>query len=219
MSKLSFPGILIAVEGIDGSGKSTQVRLLQGWLQSLNIPTLLSTWNSSPIIKPFTKRGKNTTSLSPHSFSLIHAADFFERLDQEILPALHIGHTVLCDRYVLTAQVRDSVRGCDKKWIDALYHSAPQPHLTFYFRVPLTTALERATSGGRALKHYEAGMDLNLSEDINESFELFQGAILQRYESLLCRQTVSIIDAIDPPYSQQNRVRKIVASVLRKRAL
>ena len=97
-----FPGTLIIVEGIDGSGKSTQIDLLQKWLRSRNLVTVYTEWNSSPIVKRTTKQAKNKELLTPMSFSLIHAADFASRVHAQILPALRAGAIVLADRYVRT---------------------------------------------------------------------------------------------------------------------
>src|SRR5437667_8275856 len=99
----TYPGKLIIVEGIDGSGKSTQLDLLRKWLMSQNYLVAFSEWNSSPMVNRITKRGKKTKALSPVSFSLIHAADFVDRLERQILPALEAGAIVLADRYVFTA--------------------------------------------------------------------------------------------------------------------
>ena len=109
--EIEVPGRLFIVEGIDGSGKSTQLDLLHKWLVSRGYLTVFTEWNSSPIVKSTTKRGKNRKLLSPMSFSLIHAADFANRIHAQILPALQAGAIVLADRYVYTAFVRDAVRG------------------------------------------------------------------------------------------------------------
>src|SRR5215813_9591012 len=105
------PGRLIIVEGIDGSGKSTQLDLLRKWLVNLGYLVVFSEWNSSPIVRATTRRGKREHLLSPMSFSLIHAADFASRTSATILPALRAGAIVLADRYVYTAYARDAVRG------------------------------------------------------------------------------------------------------------
>src|SRR4051812_40264414 len=86
-----YPGRLIIVEGIDGSGKSTQLDLLRKWLVNLGSLVVFSEWNSSPIVKGTPRRGKQQHLLSPTSFSLIHAADFASRTSAQILPALRAG--------------------------------------------------------------------------------------------------------------------------------
>ena len=131
-----YPGKLIIVEGIDGSGKSTQIDLLQKWLNSRNLVTVFTEWNSSPIVRRTTKRGKTEELLTPMSFSLIHAADFANRVHAQILPALRAGAIVLADRYVFTAFARDSARGVDRDWLRRIYSFAVQPTLGLYFQGP-----------------------------------------------------------------------------------
>src|SRR5213595_1977745 len=138
-----LPGRLIIVEGIDGSGKSTQLDLLRKWLVNQGYLVIFSEWNSSPIVKGTTRRGKRLQLLSPMSFSLIHAADFASRTYSEIMPALQAGAIVLADRYVYTAYVRDAVRGVNRSWLRRLYSFAVQPTVSFYFDVPLDEAMRR----------------------------------------------------------------------------
>src|SRR5262249_16475530 len=160
-----LPGRLIIVEGIDGSGKSTQLDLLRKWLVNQGYLVIFSEWNSSPIVKGITRRGKREQLLSPMSFSLIHAADFASRTYSHILPALQAGAVVLADRYVYTAYARDAVRGVNRAWLRRLYSFAIQPTLAFYFDVPLEEAMRRISVGRPEIKFYEAGLDLGLTGD------------------------------------------------------
>ena len=127
MRDVGFPGRLFIVEGIDGSGKSTQLDLLHKWLVSQGYLVVFTEWNSSPIVKATTRRGKKQRLLSPISFSLIHAADFANRIHAQILPALQAGAIVLADRYVYTAFARDAVRGVSRPWGRESF-SAPTLH-------------------------------------------------------------------------------------------
>src|SRR6188474_2024044 len=167
---IPLKGKLIVVEGIDGSGKSTQLRLLEKWLISRNIPVFFTEWNSSETVKQITKKGKKSGRLTPITFSLLHATDFADRYERNILPLLHAGYIVLADRYVYTAFARDVVRGCDRDWIRQLYSYARTPDITFYFNVSLDVALKRITDGRPQLKFHEAGMDMGYSSDPQESF-------------------------------------------------
>jgi dTMP kinase len=210
-----YPGRLFVVEGIDGSGKSTQLTLLAQWLRGLGYPVVFSEWNSSPIVKATTSRGKRRKLLTPLTFSLIHATDFLERVEREIVPSLKAGAIVLADRYVYTAFARDVVRGVDPEWVRALYRFAPVPTAAFYFRVPLETALHRILSGRPKLKWYEAGMDLGLNADPRESYRLFQGRILDAYESLIREYSLHAMDATFPVEAQQRLLRQTVTGHLR----
>ncbi len=205
-----LPGRLFIVEGIDGSGKSTQLDLLHKWLVSLGYLVVFSEWNSSAIVKGTTKRGKKRHLLSPMSFSLIHAADFANRINGQILPALEAGAIVLADRYVYTAFARDAVRGISRPWLRRVYSFAPAPTLAFYFDVPLDTAVRRIMEGRPALKYYEAGMDLGLDDDPEESFRLYQGKIRDEYESMIDEFALVRMDATNRLVVQQQAMRRDV---------
>jgi dTMP kinase len=209
-----FAGRLIIVEGIDGSGKSTQLDLLRKWLVNQGYLVIFSEWNSSPIVKATTRRGKRQRLLSPMSFSLIHAADFASRTHSTILPALQAGAIVLADRYVYTAFARDAVRGVNRAWLRKLYSFAVRPTLAFYFDVPLAEAMKRIVVGRPDLKYYEAGMDLALSNDAYESFRIFQGLIRAEYESLVDEFNLVRMDATESLVQQQQRMREMVRPYL-----
>jgi dTMP kinase len=88
------------------------------------------------------------------------------------------------------------------------------PNLAFYFRVPLDVALGRILGGRDALKYYEAGMDLGLARDVEESFRIFQGRILDEYEGMAKEVGFHIIDATQSIEEQQRRMREIVMNVI-----
>lgn len=210
-----YPGRLFIVEGIDGSGKSTQLTLLAQWLRSEGYPVVFSEWNSSPIVKATTSRGKRRAMLTPLTFSLIHATDFSDRVEREIVPSLKAGAVVLADRYVYTAFARDVARGVDPQWVRSLYRFAVVPTQAFYFRVPLEVALKRILTGRPKLKHYEAGMDLGLHSDLQESYRLFQGRILEQYEQIGKEFELSVMDATRPVEAQQKLLRRAIQPHLR----
>jgi dTMP kinase len=205
-----YSGRLFIVEGIDGSGKSTQLDLLRKWLVNLGYLVVFSEWNSSPIVRATTRRGKREHLLSPMSFSLIHAADFASRTSATILPALRAGAIVLADRYVYTAYARDAVRGVNRAWLRKLYSFAPPPSLAFYFDVPLEEAVRRILAGRPRIKYYEAGMDLGLGADSYESFQRFQGLIRAEYERLVPEFGLIRLDATQTLVDQQQQMRELV---------
>jgi dTMP kinase len=210
----NYPGRLFIVEGIDGSGKSTQLSLLHKWLESKGYGVVFSEWNSSPLVKDTTKLGKKKKMLTPATFSLIHSTDFADRTERSILPLLKAGAVVLCDRYVYTAFARDVARGMDRQWVRDLYHFAVAPTVAFYFRVPLETAIGRITAARDCLKYYEAGMDLGLHDDPIESFRIFQGRILEEYERMIPEFGLTVIDATQPVEVQQMQVRRFARTEL-----
>jgi len=210
-----YPGKLIVVEGIDGSGKSTQLSLLQKWLESQNFNTVFTEWNSSELVKETTRRGKKTKVLTPLTFSLLHATDFANRLYHQIMPPLKAGMIVLADRYMYTAFARDAVRGMSPGWLRNLYSFAVRPDLVFYFRVPIEVSVSRLLSGTRAeLKYYEAGMDMGLSSNLTESFKIFQSHALAEYDKLVDEFGLTVIDATLEIDEQQAQVRDIVSKSL-----
>jgi dTMP kinase len=209
-----YRGRLFVVEGVDGSGKSTQITLLYKWLLSQGYSTFFSEWNSSPLVRRATRRGKNRRLLTPLTFSLIHATDFADRTERNIIPPLRAGAAVLADRYTYTAFARDVSRGCDPEWVRELYSFAVKPMVAFYFRVPLDVALDRILSGRPELKWYEAGMDLGLSDDPYECFKLFQGRIIEQYERIVDEFGLVVIDGTLPIAEQQQQVREIVTPYL-----
>jgi len=210
--KASYPGKLIAVEGLDGSGKSTQLYLLRRWLEMRNMRVFFTEWNSSNLVKRATSRGKKRQLLTPTTFSLIHATDFTDRYERQILPLLRAGYIVLSDRYIFTALARDAVRGVDPLWVERLYSFATLPDITFLFKAPLETSLARILDGRPALKFHEAGLDMGWSTDPYESFRIFQGKALKEYERMQNRFQFTVIDSTREIHEMQTEVRKIVSS-------
>jgi len=211
MTKRPYPGALVVVEGTDGSGKSTQLYLLKRWLEIGGYRLHFTEWNSSPLVKSATRRGKQRRLLTAVTFSLLHAADFADRCERQILPLLHGGYLVLADRYVYTAFARDAARGCSPKWLRNLYSFAPVPDITFYFRAPLDVAVNRIVAGRPKLKYYEAGMDLRLSLDRGESFRIFQERILNNYDQMLETDHFVLMDGTVHVNRLQKQMRQIVA--------
>lgn len=210
-----YPGKLIIVEGIDGSGKSTQLLLLQKWLESQGHKVFFTEWNSSALVRETTKKGKKNKSLTPTTFSLLHATDFASRLYHEILPPLKAGMLVLADRYMYTAFARDVARGVSPAWVRKLYSFAIRPDLAFYYRVPIEVSISRLLTGTRAqLKYYEAGMDMGLSQDLVESFRIFQLRILTEYDKIVKEFDLILMDATKDIAAQQGDMREVVAKAL-----
>jgi len=210
-----YPGRLIAVEGIDGSGKSTQLLLLERWLHMRGYPVHFTEWNSSRLVRRSMSRGKKKNLLTPTTFSLLHAVDFADRLTYQILPPLKAGMVVLADRYVYTAFARDVARGVHPEWVRQVYSFALRPDLTIYFRVPIEVSLERLLSGRAKLKYHEAGMDVTRSADPVDSFRLFQSRVLQNYDKLTEEFGLRLIDANGEIPGQQKLVRRMTQEVLR----
>jgi dTMP kinase len=213
-AELEFPGRLIAVEGLDGSGKSTQIYLLKRWLEEAGLKVYFSEWNSSELVKAATSKGKKRELLTPTTFSLIHATDFADRYERHLMPLLRAGYIVLCDRFIFTAFARDTVRGCPPDWVRNIYNFAALPDLTFFFKSDLEVSLRRILEGRPKLKFFEAGMDLRLSADPYESFRIFQGRLLEQYLAMSSEFRFIVIDANKCVEEQQSLVRQQVAARL-----
>jgi len=210
-------GKLIIVEGVDGSGKSTQIRLLEKWLRYIQIPVFFTEWNSSEHVKEIISKGKKKNLLTPTTFSLLHATDFAARYERNIFPLLRAGYVVLADRYIYTAFARDIVRGCSPEWVRHVYDLAVKPDIAFYFRVPVEVSFDRIVKNRPRLKYYEAGMDLNLSNDPYESYRIFQGRVIEQYESMVETEGLTVIDGTKDIEEQQELMRKKVREIIEQR--
>ena len=178
-------------------------------LQGLKV--FFSEWNSSVLVKSATSKGKNRELLTPTTFSLIHATDFADRYERQLVPLLRAGYLVLCDRYIFTAFARDVVRGCSPDWVRGIYEFAAQPDLVFFFKAPLETTLGRILDGRPQLKYFEAGMDMNFSSDMYESFRLFQGMQLEQYLAMSTEFDFLIVDAKGRVEEQQSILRQLIS--------
>ena len=209
-----YPGKLFVVEGIDGSGKTTQLALLAKWLIAEGHRVFVTEWNSSALVKAATKTGKKKNALTPMTFSLLHATDFADRLLYKIIPPLKAGMIVLADRYAYTAFARDVARGVDREWVRDLYSFAVQPNLAVYFRVNIDVSLDRLLARRVKLKFYEAGMDMGWSSNPTESFRLFQSKVLEEYDRIVPEHSLSVVDARASITEQQRILRKLVSDNL-----
>jgi dTMP kinase len=202
------------VEGIDGSGKTTQLSLLSKWLTANGHRVFLTEWNSSALVKAATKTGKKKNTLTPMTFSLLHATDFADRQLYNIVPPLKAGMIVLADRYAYTAFARDAARGVDRRWVRELYSFAVKPDLAVYFRVPIEVSADRLLARRVKLKFYEAGMDMGWSSNVVESFKMFQGKVLDEYDRLVDEFGLSVVDAKGSITEQQRTFRKLISQHL-----
>ena len=211
-------GTLVCVEGIDGSGKSTQLSLLRDWLKNNGQDVIFTEWNSSELISQTTKLAKKKNLLSPRTFSLLHAVDFADRMKQVIAPALKAGFIVLADRYAYTAFARDVARGVDAKWVRKVYDFSIKPDLAVYFDIDPKVSMERICFN-RAPKFYEAGMDLKLSNDPYESYMIFQGRVIKEYQKMVKEFGLVQLDAMDSIHSKQVKIREMLCNILREKGI
>lgn len=193
VSKHGYEGLLIVIEGTDGSGKSTQIELLKRWIEDQSYGAMVSEWKTSRFIADAIDNAKDRNLLNATTFSLLYAADFADRLETTVLPALKAGFVVLLDRYSYTACARDVVRGHNVKWVENLYNYAPEPDLVFYLDVPVETLLKRII-GTTGLDYWESGRDIGLSSDFYKSFQIYQGKCLEEYQKMIEKHNFIPID-------------------------
>jgi dTMP kinase len=187
-------GLLVAFEGPDGSGKTTQRKLFKTWLRAEGYPAVTTKWNSSELIKPIIRSRKAVRALSAEEFSLLHGADYRHRVEQVILPALWEGKVVIADRFLFTGLARDVARGLELEWVLKLYEPLLWPDLVFYFSVSAATSGKRITAT-RTPRFYEAGQDVTDLEDPVESYHRFITRVIREYESLALIFNFITVDA------------------------
>lgn len=210
-SQHGYSGLLVVIEGTDGSGKSTQIESLKRWIEDQSYGAMVSEWKTSRFIADAIDDAKDRNLLNATTFSLLYAADFADRLETTILPALKAGFVVLLDRYTYTAYARDVVRGHDIKWLEKLYNYAPEPDLVFYLDVPVEILLKRII-GTTGLDYWESGRDIGLSSDFYKSFQIYQGKCLEEYQKMVDKHNFITIDGT---LSAKEIHKKIVSDVKR----
>jgi len=192
-TKNGYEGLLIVIEGTDGSGKSTQLELLKRSIQDKSYGVMVSEWKTSRLIANVIDDAKERNLLNATTYSLLYAADFADRLENQIIPALKSGFVVLLDRYYYTALARDVVRGQDIEWVKNLYDYAPEPDLTFYLDMPVDVLLKRII-GTTGLNYYESGRDVGFSTDFYKSFKIYQQKCLDEYNNMKSEYNFKSID-------------------------
>jgi dTMP kinase len=208
-----YPGKLIAIEGTDGVGRSTQIRLLREWLEVQGYGVIETGWTRSELMQPTIEVAKGSNTLNKLTFVLLYATDFADRLEKEIIPALKAGFIVLSDRYIFTALARAGVRGVDRAWIRNLYGFGIAPHLVFYLRIDEKTLIRRVLQS-RGMEYWESGMDLKLGDDIYESFRAYQKALLKEYASMADEFGFRVLDARRKVEVIQDELRRQIAAFL-----
>ena len=158
---------------------------------------MVSEWKTSRLIANVIDDAKDRNLLNATTFSLLYAADFADRLENTIIPALDSGFVVLLDRYTYTAFARDVVRGLNMDWVKKLYDYAPKPDLVFYLDMPIDILLKRVI-GTTGLDYWESGRDIGLSTDFYESFKIYQAKCLEEYNKMKDEYNFVSIDGTLP---------------------
>src|SRR5947209_18045799 len=208
-----YPGKLIAIEGTDGVGRTTQIQLLREWLEVKGYGVVETGWTRSPLMQPTIELAKSSNTLNKLTFVLLYATDFADRLEKEIIPALKAGFVVLTDRYIFTALARAGVRGVDRPWLRTLYGFAIAPHMVFYLNIDVKNLIQHVLET-RGLDFWESGMDLKTGDDIYDSFRAYQSKLLKEYASMADEFHFRLVDARRSVDRNQEELRKNVAAFL-----
>jgi dTMP kinase len=208
-------GLLIAFEGPDGAGKTTQRGLLARWLESQGHAVVISKWGASPLVKPLLKARRKARALSPEELCLLQAADYRYRLEQQILPALWDGKMVIAEPYLVTALASESARGVPFHWLLNAYLPLLWPDLMFYFSVSPEVSGKRI-GARKAPKYYTAGQDVTQIEDPLESYRHFMRRVIPEYEALSLAFRPIKVDAEQSIYQQHRVIREAFQSRARR---
>jgi dTMP kinase len=208
-----YPGRIIAVEGTDGVGRTTQIRLLREWLEVRGYGVVETGWTRSPLMAPTIELAKSSNTLNKLTFVLLYACDFADRLEKEIIPALKAGFIVLADRYIYTAIARAGVRGVDSQWIRQVYGFAIAPHLIFYLKIDADALARRVLQTG-GMSYWESGMDLKSGDDIYDSFRAYQRQLLKEYGTMADEFGFRVLEGRKSINSIQEELRRQVGEFL-----
>jgi len=215
LTERRLPGHLIAIEGTDGIGRSTQIELLRPWLELEGYAVSNTGWTRSPLLHETINEAKEGHQLTVTTFSLLYAADFADRLEHEILPALQAGFIVIADRYMYTAFARNTVMGADPAWTRDLFGMALVPDLVFYLDVDVDTLVPRVVQG-KGMDYWESGMHLSLGTDLFDSFTRYQRRLIDEYRRLADEFGFLTIDARRSIDDVQTDLRTHIAEYLQK---
>jgi dTMP kinase len=209
----NYPGRIIAIEGTDGVGRSTQIRLLREWLEVQGYGVIETGWTRSPLMQPTIELAKASNTLNKLTFVLLYACDFADRLEKEIIPALKAGFVVLADRYIYTAIARAGVRGVDSEWIRRLYGFAIAPHLVFYLNIDAQALVRRVLEAG-GMEYWESGMDMKAGDDIFDNFRNYQRQLLKEYAAMADEFGFRVLDGRKPVHFIQEDLRRQIGEFL-----
>ena len=185
-SPRKYSGKLIVFEGIDGTGKSTQCRLLGNWLRQQGHRVTLS---REPTDGPYGTRLRESASsgrLSPEEELQLFLQDRREHVETLIEPALKAGEIVILDRYYFSTMAYQGVRGFDPTEIRRVNEEfAPQPDLLLLLDLPVDIALTRIGVRDGEANEFEQREALQKCDAI--------------FKSLVGEPFTGVIDATQPP--------------------
>jgi len=219
-------GKLIVIEGTDGVGRTTQIDNIRKWLEIKGHGVATTGWARSRLMSEAIDEAKSGHTLNVQTYSLLYAADFADRLENEIIPALRAGYIVLADRYIYTAFARSVVRGADRKWMQKVFGFALEPDAVFYMKIGIEDLIPRVINSETLMKHYwedeagegmdywESGMDLNLGEDFYDSFIKYQEAVLLEFDRMAKNFNFNVVQASKNFEETNKDLKKGISAIL-----
>lgn len=212
-----FPGKLIVLEGTDGVGRSTQMRLLRNWLESAGVAVYDTGLIRGRLAGSHIQKAKAGHTMGRRTQALYYATDFADRLEMELLPAMRAGYVVLTDRYVYSLRARAIVRGMEPEWVERLYQFAPTPDIVLYLKISIDRLIPRVLASG-GFDHWESGMDYLRADTLYDGFVKHQSAVLEQFDRFAGEYNFIEIDAeqsIRDVFSDlQDEVEDIVAEMV-----
>lgn len=215
--KNEFKGTLIVVEGPDSSGRTTQINLLAKWLEQSGYPVTSTGLKRSELVAQDLEQARQGNILSPRTLSLFYATDFYDQLENRIIPMLRAGHIVLADRYFYTLIARDLARGASFDWIQKVYSMAVKPEAVFFLKVPVKILIDRTLQAKKELNYWESGMDMGFSRDWYESFIRYQTKMSQHFLTIGKECDFKFINGNRSTSSINKELRAKIESILQKK--
>ena len=194
-------GFLLCIEGLDGCGKSTHVRLLARWLRSRGRKVVITDEPTDGVIGKIIKRMlRGELKLPIAAEALLFTADRVQHISDVIEPALKAGKVVLNERYVCSSLAYQSARGVPVSWIASINKHAIKPDLTILIDIPAKAALARIKPS-RRLDEFERNLRL-------------QQRVRRNYLRIAKQEGLKIVDGARSCDEVQAEIRRLVSAVL-----
>ncbi len=204
-------GKLIAIEGPDSVGRTTQINWLRNWLQQQGHAVMDTGMARSPLAGKGIQKAKEGNTFGPVTMTLFYATDFGDRLENEIIPALRAGFVVLTDRYIFSLMARAIARGEDRRWIEQVSSFALVPHVVYYLRAEVKDLVSRVVLGRGAFDYWESGMDVRFGPDMHSSFVRYQTRLIRAMDGMAKKYNFVTLDATRSQEAIQQLLQRSIA--------
>ena len=192
-------GKLIAIEGPDSVGRTTQVERIRNWLEASGHAVVDTGLARSALTKDGIQRAKTGHTLGPLTMSLFYMSDFADRLEHVIIPALRAGFVVITDRYFYSVVARSVARNLDSEWLERVGGCSLVPHTVLYMRPSVDEIVARTVRGRRYFEYWESGMDVPYGSNRFRSFVRYQGKLIEVLDGFAEKYGFTTVDATRSP--------------------